>query len=83
MGVQRVTQCLGEVTLVVTELALQGLHQVRPRLAIIPVTRSESTRQDCVSVIDDQGEFDAIKPAHRGLALGPAPLKTLWRGIRL
>src|SRR3954470_20572922 len=50
------------------ELGSQLLHHLWDRLAIIYVAWRQTTRQQVATVVNCQMQFEAVKPAHAGLA---------------
>ena len=70
-------QRLRDVSPVAKQLAKQMRRKRRNRLAVIDVARCELDRQQCASIVDYQVQFEAIEPAHRGLASLGQPGKDL------
>ena len=62
------SQGLGEIAFVPKELAHQTFRELRNRMPIIDIARSQAECQDLALIIDDQVQLKAEEPAHRGLA---------------
>lgn len=56
---------LGQIAFVAQQFAEQPTRQVGKRLAIIHVARRDLAGEQVSSVVDDQMEFEPIKPIHR------------------
>ena len=61
-------QGLGNVATIGDQLAKQLFAQCRYRFTIIDIAGCNLARQEFTTLIDDQMEFETVKPAHRTLA---------------
>jgi|SRR5690242_736383 len=57
-----------EIALITKELAEEATYQAGNGLAVVGIAGSETKGQQLSAVVHDQMEFEAVKPADRGLA---------------
>src|ERR1700687_2268304 len=72
---QLLGQGLREVAFVPKELSHQTFRELRNRMPIIDIDRSQAECQDLALIIDDQVELEAIEPADRGLTTSSTAVK--------
>jgi hypothetical protein len=65
---KRGEQGLRQIAFIAKELAKQGACHAWDGLTVINVGWGEPKRQQRAAVIDDERQFEAIEPAHRGFA---------------
>jgi hypothetical protein len=72
---ESVMQCLRNIAAIAKELAEESLHEARDGLQVIDLAGRQSKRQEFSFIVHDEMQFEAIKPAHGGLAPGGDVLK--------
>ena len=70
-----VSQGLRDVALVAEQLAKEAFGQMGYRLAVIDIAGRQVESQQLAAIVDDQMQFKAEEPAHRGLASGRQAVK--------
>ena len=70
LGQERIMQGLGNIAAITKELAKEPVYEGRHRLPVVHMAWRQPKREEFSFIIHDEMQFEAIEPAHRGLASG-------------